>query len=69
VLNAANEIAVEAFLSGRIGFMQISLLVETVLDQAERAGELSAPAGIADVMAVDRIGRRRAREVVARLER
>jgi 1-deoxy-D-xylulose-5-phosphate reductoisomerase len=69
VLNAANEIAVEAFLSGRIGFMQIPLLVESVLDQAERAGELSAPAGIADVVAADRIGRRRASGVVARLER
>jgi 1-deoxy-D-xylulose-5-phosphate reductoisomerase len=31
ILNAANEIAVEAFLADRIGFMDISLLIESVL--------------------------------------
>ena len=31
ILNAANEIAVEAFLSDRIGFMDISLMIESVL--------------------------------------
>jgi len=32
ILNAANEIAVEAFLAGSIGFMDIALLIKSVLD-------------------------------------
>ena len=34
-LNAANEVAVEAFLNGQIKFSQISQLVERVLQQTE----------------------------------
>ena len=34
VLNAANEIAVEAFLDGRIGFLAIGRLVESTLDRS-----------------------------------
>ena len=33
VLNASNEIAVAAFLQRKIGFMQIPVIVETVLNQ------------------------------------
>lgn len=33
VLNAANEIAVENFLGGRLGFMRIPVLIEAVLEQ------------------------------------
>jgi 1-deoxy-D-xylulose-5-phosphate reductoisomerase len=49
VLNAANEIAVEAFLKGRIGFCDISRLVEQAL------AEIAAPApdSIDDVVALD----------------
>lgn len=36
-LNAANEIAVDAFLKGRIGFMQISQINDAVLQQATLA--------------------------------
>ncbi len=32
VLNAANEIAVEAFLEGHLGFLQISMLIEKTMD-------------------------------------
>jgi 1-deoxy-D-xylulose-5-phosphate reductoisomerase len=35
VLNAANEIAVQAFLQKRIGFLQISELIESCLEKAE----------------------------------
>jgi 1-deoxy-D-xylulose-5-phosphate reductoisomerase len=35
VLNAANEIAVAAFLAGRIGFLDIAATVETVLERIE----------------------------------
>jgi 1-deoxy-D-xylulose 5-phosphate reductoisomerase len=38
VLNAANEVAVQAFLDGAIGFMAIARIVERVLTQAPTAG-------------------------------
>ncbi|HET7817005.1 MAG TPA: 1-deoxy-D-xylulose-5-phosphate reductoisomerase [Sphingomicrobium sp.] len=54
VLNAANEVAVACFLKGRIGFADISRLVEEAL-----AGDLpAAPASIDDVVALDRETRR-----------
>lgn len=37
ILNAANEIAVDAFLNGRIGFMDIARVVETTLDECPGA--------------------------------
>ena len=36
VLNAANEMAVEAFLAGRLGFLQIAQLVAETLEMARR---------------------------------
>ena len=48
-LNAANEVAVEAFLGGRIGFLDIAATVERALD--DRA--VPVPTGIADVLAID----------------
>ena len=60
ILNAANEIAVEAFLARRIGFLEIAGIVEAVL---ERMGPL--PAGTLDeVMALDHSGRQIAAELV-----
>jgi 1-deoxy-D-xylulose-5-phosphate reductoisomerase len=57
VLNAANEVAVDLFLDGRIGFLDISRLVARVLD---RLG--APPAGsLADVLAADAEARRIAR--------
>ena len=45
ILNAANEVAVEAFLAGRIGFPGIPALVETVMAQAESDGLQGAGLG------------------------
>lgn len=61
VLNAANEVAVEAFLDSRIGFCDISRLVEEAL------GAIAArsPESIAEVVALDRETRERAFEMVA----
>ena len=56
ILNAANEIAVAAFLAGRIGFLDIASIVAKVLDRYDPA----APAGIDDVLAVDADARRMA---------
>jgi 1-deoxy-D-xylulose-5-phosphate reductoisomerase len=64
-LNAANEIAVDAFLSGRIGFSQMARLVETVLDEAGRAGELSAYATVAQALDVHHIATDRALTLLA----
>ena len=64
VLNAANEIAVEAFLAGRISFHQIASMVEQVCDAAVRRGDDGEPATVADALEIDRVTRRRAREVL-----
>lgn len=48
-LNAANEIAVEAFLTGKIGFMDIAKIVDNVLNQLT----LPEPKSIDDVFAID----------------
>jgi 1-deoxy-D-xylulose-5-phosphate reductoisomerase len=61
VLNAANEIAVEAFLAGRIRFMQIAAVVEAALSAAVREiGERSART-LEEVLETDRAARRLAR--------
>jgi 1-deoxy-D-xylulose-5-phosphate reductoisomerase len=64
-LNAANEIAVEAFLAQRIGFPEMARLVEAVLEQSGRAGELSACATVAQALAVHHMARDRARALLA----
>ena len=59
-LNAANEIAVEAFLAGQIAFTRITAVAETVLAGYSAA----APASLEDVLAVDAEARTRARAAV-----
>lgn len=66
VLNAANEVAVAAFLSRRIGFLDIARMVELTLEQAERQGLICAPATLGDVLAVDDEARLLARSVLDR---
>ena len=52
-LNAANEVAVEAFLEERIGFLDIPRLVGDTLDMF-----LPAPGSVADVLEADKEIRR-----------
>lgn len=54
ILNAANEMAVAAFLAGRIGFLDIASIVADVLNRYDPP----APAQIDDVLAVDEDARR-----------
>lgn len=61
VLNAANEVAVEAFLEERLRFVDIPVVIEQTLEAAGR--ETSVPATLADVRAVDAWARRFAGEV------
>jgi 1-deoxy-D-xylulose-5-phosphate reductoisomerase len=65
-LNAANEIAVEAFLGDRIGFPEISRLVEAVLNQVQRAAEAPAPASVEDALAIHYNARNRAASLLAK---
>ena len=59
-LNAANEIAVAAFLAGRIGFGALSRIVERTLNAMRAAGETSAPTSVAQALAIHNIARERA---------
>jgi 1-deoxy-D-xylulose-5-phosphate reductoisomerase len=54
ILNAANEVAVAAFLARRVGFTAIAAIVERVMDRYEAA----PPSSIAEVLAVDSEARR-----------
>jgi len=65
VLNAANEIAVEAFLAGRISFHQIASMVEAVCEAAVRRGDDGEPATVGDALEIDAMTRRRAREALS----
>jgi len=64
-LNAANEIAVSAFLDRRIGFADIARLVAGTLAAMTAAGELSAPADIAEALAIHHIATDRATSLLA----
>lgn len=63
VLNGANEIAVEAFLEGRIGFTDIPAIIGDVMGSHERA-EVK---GIEAVLGADRWARQRAGELITSL--
>ncbi len=61
VLNAANEIAVDAFLAGKIAFSRIAVLVESVLEQGELP---AAPRTLEEVLRVDEDARHRATRIL-----
>jgi 1-deoxy-D-xylulose-5-phosphate reductoisomerase len=63
ILNAANEVAVSAFLGGRVGFLEIARLAEKTLDAA--AGRKWAePETVEAALAVDAEGRRIATNLI-----
>ena len=64
VLNAANEVAVESFLEGRLGFERIPRLVSEVMDRADMVPLNS----LADVLEQDHAARRIAREHLVTLQ-
>jgi len=63
-LNAANEVAVESFLDGRIGFDRIHRLVAEVMERAS----VEPLTSLDDVLEQDRLARRLAREQVLELQ-
>ena len=64
ILNAANEIAVAAFLEGRIGFLDIASLVEDCLERLDRNPTLT----LDDVIRLDAEVRLRCRELMTGYE-
>lgn len=62
VLNAADEIAVGAFLDGGLRFTDIPAAVEATLNSLETRGGLGAPAGVDDVLGLDSEARAFCRE-------
>jgi 1-deoxy-D-xylulose-5-phosphate reductoisomerase len=64
-LNAANEVAVAAFLDGRIGFGALPRLVERTLEAMRAAGETPAPDSVAQALSIHHIARDRALALLA----
>ena len=64
VLNAANEVAVAAFLSQRLYFLGIAALVEATLEAATKRGLLREPITIDDAIVIDHNSRSLATELL-----
>ncbi len=65
VLNAANEVAVAAFLQARIAFGEIFKVVEQTLS-AMSAGATEIPQTLEALLGIDEQARRKAGEIVER---
>lgn len=65
IMNAANEIAVTAFIAGQLTYLNIARLVEDTLEAATRRGILCCPMSLDEVMELDGMGRHVARELLA----
>jgi 1-deoxy-D-xylulose-5-phosphate reductoisomerase len=66
VLNAANEVAVHAFLAGRAPFTAIARIVENTLTTAAGGGLLDEPASVEEALALDAEARHIARADLAK---
>lgn len=65
ILNAANEIAVEAFLNARIRFDQLAIIIECALSELAQ----TEPQNLDEVVAIDEAARHLAERRVTELER
>ena len=67
-MNAANEIAVAAFLARRIGFLDIASTVERVVEQLEASGDLKPTNDdvLESAVAIDALARRTATDMLTR---
>jgi 1-deoxy-D-xylulose-5-phosphate reductoisomerase len=64
ILNAANEVAVAAFIGRKIGFGGIAALVEATIDAAERRNAVSEPQDIDEALAIDHMARSLAHDLL-----
>jgi 1-deoxy-D-xylulose-5-phosphate reductoisomerase len=62
ILNGANEIAVDAFLRGNTGFLNIARTVEEVLDELGPLLSSERPGGVEEILEIDHRARASARE-------
>jgi 1-deoxy-D-xylulose-5-phosphate reductoisomerase len=67
VLNAANEVAVEAFLAGRLRFLQIAQLVAETLQMADARGLLGEATELGEVLATDAAARQLALNLLGKM--
>ncbi len=67
ILNAVNEIAVEAFLSEQIAFTSIPRLIADVIEAMLAANLVSAPSTLEDVLKIDNESRERAKAQLSSL--
>jgi 1-deoxy-D-xylulose-5-phosphate reductoisomerase len=66
--NAAKEIALDQFIAGHIGFMQMAGLVEATLDRLSAETRLgNAAQSLEDVLAMDHLARVRASELAQQI--
>ncbi len=66
VFNAAKEIALDLFIAGRIGFLQMAELVEAALARLSAEPEFHrSPSGLAEVLAMDHLARKAAHQIAA----
>ena len=68
VMNAANEIAVEAYLRKVISFHEIARHVEAACEAALADGTAREPTSIAEALGVDHVVRERSRATLSRLD-
>jgi len=65
VFNAAKEQALNGFIAGQIGFMDMAAVVEDVLTQlSSRAGHIDAHVTLDNVIEIDHLARQRARDAM-----
>jgi 1-deoxy-D-xylulose-5-phosphate reductoisomerase len=64
ILNAANEIAVAAFIGRELGFGGIAELVGATMDAAERRNTINEPQSLEEALDIDRMARALARELL-----
>ena len=70
VFNAAKEIALDGFIAGRIGFMQMAQVVDRTLDAISSHLGLTSPmSGLEDVLQTDQMARQMAWTEIEKMER
>ncbi|MEZ5459856.1 MAG: 1-deoxy-D-xylulose-5-phosphate reductoisomerase [Steroidobacteraceae bacterium] len=67
LLNAANEVAVAAFLEGRVNFLDIATVIDSVMQQQSRRLAATSALNLEDVLAADAAARQAARAAVESL--
>ncbi len=67
IFNAADEVAVEAFLGRKIGFLQITELLEDVLNRLHTQNMLDCPDQLEEILQLDQVARRVANEIIGKM--